>query len=259
MKDATASLVIHLTEAEEKTLATQEKIITAGVKTVFAVGEALRIIRDGKLYRDSHPTFEDYCREKWNLSRPRAYQLAEQSETVKDLSTMVDKRQKNPVIPQNERQIRPLSGLPKEEKQAAWKEATKDTTTPTGAQVSAAVVKVKTGLNLPIDDRGVTLPADKVALWNRRDIFDEIAKLVSKARCMVQQAQKDDDELFVAMSFSDVLVKLNSVYYSITSTKPIYVCPMCQGQGCRTCKKLGLIGKFSFEQHVPTELKRKGE
>jgi len=260
MKDATASLVVHLTEAEEKTLAAQEKIITAGVRTVFAVGEALRVIRDGKLYRDTHATFEEYCQEKWQFTHRRANQLAEGSETVKVLGTMVPKRDVSPVIPQNERQIRPLAGLPSEQKKEAWKDATKDTPTPTGKQVAAAVVKVKTGAAaLPIDDRGITLPADKVELWNRRGEFDEIAKLISKARCALRDAQKADDELYAGLEFSDVLVKLDSVHYTISSTKPLYVCPMCQGQGCRACKKIGLIGKFAFERVVPAEFKKKGE
>jgi ParB-like chromosome segregation protein Spo0J len=123
----------------------------------------------------------------------------------------------------------------------------------------AAKPQKKSGLNLPVDDRGVTLPADLVGLWNRRGEFDEIAKLISKARVLLADAQKEDDRLFLQVEFSTLLVQLNAVYYSVTSTKPIYVCPMCQGQGCRTCKKLGLIGKFAFNQFVPAEMKKASE
>lgn len=123
----------------------------------------------------------------------------------------------------------------------------------------AAKPQKKSGLNLPVDDRGVTLPADLVELWNRRGEFDEIAKLISKARVLLADAQKEDDRLFLQVEFSTLLVQLNAVYYSVTSTKPIYVCPMCQGQGCRTCKKLGLIGKFAFNQFVPAEIKKASE
>lgn len=37
-------------------------------------------IRDNRLYRESHKTFETYCRERWNMSRPGAYQLIETAE-----------------------------------------------------------------------------------------------------------------------------------------------------------------------------------
>lgn len=64
---------------------------------------------EAKLYRASHGTFEEYCRERWGMSRPRAYQLIESASTV---STLVDKGIEPP---QSERQARPLAKLPAEE------------------------------------------------------------------------------------------------------------------------------------------------
>ena len=43
--------------------------------TFIEVGKALLAIRDAKLYRKTHKTFEAYCRDRWEMSRPRAYQL----------------------------------------------------------------------------------------------------------------------------------------------------------------------------------------
>jgi hypothetical protein len=38
--------------------------------------DALAAIRDARLYRDTHETFEGYLRDRWSLSRPSDYQLA---------------------------------------------------------------------------------------------------------------------------------------------------------------------------------------
>lgn len=86
-----------------------ERTIESGLQTFVEVGAALSAIRDSKLYRASYGTFGDYCRERWGMSRPRAYQLIESASTV---STIVDKGQPPPAT---ESQARPLAKLPAEE------------------------------------------------------------------------------------------------------------------------------------------------
>jgi protein gp37/N6-adenosine-specific RNA methylase IME4 len=90
-------------------------VITAGLETFFDVGNALRVIRDGRLYRATHPTFADFCAEHWDLSRPRAYQLIDAAAVVAAVSTTVD------IAPANEAQARPLTRLPAEQQPAAWR------------------------------------------------------------------------------------------------------------------------------------------
>ena len=48
-------------------------------------------IRDNRLYRETYGTFEEYCKEKWNLERRRAYQLIDGykvSENVQNFAQM---------------------------------------------------------------------------------------------------------------------------------------------------------------------------
>jgi phage N-6-adenine-methyltransferase len=46
-------------------LAECEAVIERGLATFVEVGNALLEIRDDRLYRETHRTFEDYCRERW--------------------------------------------------------------------------------------------------------------------------------------------------------------------------------------------------
>lgn len=94
-----------------------EQVIERGLNTFVDVGNALLEIRDNKLYRIEYKTFEEYCKERWNISRPRAYQLIEAAGVINNLSTMVDK---NLFI--SERQIRPLSKLEPEEQIEVWQQ-----------------------------------------------------------------------------------------------------------------------------------------
>jgi hypothetical protein len=68
-----------LTDSEESRLTELERDIKNGIAVFTSVGDALLEIRDGKLYRNTHGTFESYCRDKWQIGKTHAYQLINQS------------------------------------------------------------------------------------------------------------------------------------------------------------------------------------
>jgi protein gp37 len=49
--------------------------IEHGLPSFIAVGQALGEIRTRRLYRLTHPTFEDYCRERWDMNKRYANRL----------------------------------------------------------------------------------------------------------------------------------------------------------------------------------------
>lgn len=63
-------------------LAECERVIERGLKTFFEVGHALARIREERLYREAHTTFEDYCRDRWEFDASRARQLIRAAKTV---------------------------------------------------------------------------------------------------------------------------------------------------------------------------------
>lgn len=98
-----------LLPVESDALQNAEKTIERGLSTFIDVGQALAEIRDQRLYRADYGTFEDYCADRWQMSRPRAYQLIDAAEVAESLSTKVDK---SPEL--NERQARALKPVIKE-------------------------------------------------------------------------------------------------------------------------------------------------
>lgn len=81
MDDAQAALIAQgkditttLTDTEKFKLDQCERIIRDNLKTFLTVGHALAEIRDNRLYRETHQTFEKYCKEVWDLSKSSAYQ-----------------------------------------------------------------------------------------------------------------------------------------------------------------------------------------
>lgn len=95
-----------------------DKAVQAGIGAFVVVGMALKEIRDSKLYRDNYRTFEEYARERHDLSRSRCYELIDAAETVHHIESSAIGGQ----VPANERQCRALAELPLEQRAAAWEE-----------------------------------------------------------------------------------------------------------------------------------------
>ena len=74
--------VMDLTPSEKRHLGALEKRIAAGLQTFREVGASLLEIRDSRLYRETHATFEAYCAERWGMNRVRAYQLIDSAKVV---------------------------------------------------------------------------------------------------------------------------------------------------------------------------------
>ena len=74
-----------LTKLEATRLGTCETAIAQGLTVFVEVGRALTEIRDGKLYRATHKTFEAYCKDRWEIGRSRAYDLIDQAKVTKAL------------------------------------------------------------------------------------------------------------------------------------------------------------------------------
>lgn len=97
-----------------------EGIVARGLPAFVEVGNALREIRDRDLYREAgFERWEDYCRERWALSRIHAHRTIEAARVAGMLPTG------NTHERLSEWLIRPLthSGLSDEAKLAAWGEA----------------------------------------------------------------------------------------------------------------------------------------
>jgi hypothetical protein len=76
---------------EAELLAQLECDVRDGLKAVVAVEDALQMINEGKLYRASHRTFEDYCKDRWKLDRKTAYRYIAASKVRSHLSPIGDR------------------------------------------------------------------------------------------------------------------------------------------------------------------------
>ena len=122
-----------LSPQERATLRHCENSIQKALQTFAEAGDALKTIRNQRLYREKFSSFRAYCRARWGFEASRARQLIAASDVYKDV---VDVSEFKPI---NEAQLRPLSGLATEPRRLAWKTASEREPQPTETTVKAVV------------------------------------------------------------------------------------------------------------------------
>ena len=144
-----------------------EGMIHTGLKTFVEVGNALREIRDSRLYKgQGYPNFEEYCRERWGWSRSYAHRQIEAADTAEVLLPIGNQ-------PANEAQARELTPLAKEDPEAA-------------REVYAAV----------LEERGDKLTATDIrqAVRERVQYREWLDSLPPETRAVLEHADEDYDK-----------------------------------------------------------------
>lgn len=107
-----------------------EAVVERGLATFVEVGRALMEIRDSRLYRDTHGTFEDYCEGRWGFSRQYAHLVIAETR----VNQLVDE----PIRQSHARELAPLLDEP-EQLREAWAEVVQLHPEPTAADVREVV------------------------------------------------------------------------------------------------------------------------
>ena len=124
---------VEVVETEELTSDEQRERLHLERKVeraFYEAGKALRELRDRRLYRSTHKTFEEYCLDRFGFKRRHPYQLINAAEVVDNLLEMCANRAQNksgaPALPTSEYQVRPLVGLEPEQQREAWRQAVEE-------------------------------------------------------------------------------------------------------------------------------------
>lgn len=88
----------------------------------FIAGKALKQLRDRRLYRETHSSFESYVKERFDFTRRAADYLISSAEVMENLKREQFVLRTN-VLPSRESHCRPLAKLSPQEQPAAWDRA----------------------------------------------------------------------------------------------------------------------------------------
>ena len=192
------------TEEEGDRLHLERKVERA----FYEAGMALMQLRDRRLYRSTHATFEDYCRDRFDYVRRRSYQLIDAAKIYNNLSEKCE--QIVHILPTREGQVRPMSQLNAEEQVLAWSTAVEEAggKVPTGKIVKDVVQRIKDKERPPI-----TLRVGEVCFLIAKDN----AELRGKSGCWCIVSEVYEFSCLVATWESEYILRsehLKSLGYS---------------------------------------------
>ncbi len=185
-----------LSPLESQDLARLEGIIERGFSTFVEVGSALLNIRDNRLYRGTHPRFEEYCQERWGWTRSYANRCIAAASAVSNLGIIMEPIGSNNMT---EGGIRPIASLPPEEQAAAWKVAKENGVNgkPTSASIKQAAKgvlsmsrrKYKVKSSEPKRGTSVILPVS---------LYDRLRKEADRVNTSISEVVRKSLELYLA-------------------------------------------------------------
>ncbi|MBG1268984.1 hypothetical protein [Nostoc sp. WHI] len=135
--NVTAVEVPELTEEEQRDRLHLERRVE---RAVFEAGKALMELRDRRLYRSTHSTFEEYCKDRFGFQRRHPYRLIEASAVFDNLMKMCPNGTQTEsesgdgemcpigtqILPTSERQVRPITKLEPEQQWEVWQRAVQE-------------------------------------------------------------------------------------------------------------------------------------
>jgi hypothetical protein len=133
-------------------------------RAFYEAGTALKELRDRRLYRSTHKTFEEYCRDRFGYSRRKMDYLISGSEVFENLQTRTIGSQSDrdetitigsQILPISERQVRPLTQLEPEQQREVWQQAVEAAggKVPSGRIVKDIVQRIRERTKIPIPYR----------------------------------------------------------------------------------------------------------
>src|ERR1044071_4888797 len=119
----------ELTTAKRNELMRKERIVEEGVGQMRTCDEALRTIRDKRLYRGEFETFKDSCLKKWGKQRSTVYMLLQAWDAKEEMSNALDTDKPLQTLAKatSEKAFRALAKVPKRSRKRDFKEAVKKT------------------------------------------------------------------------------------------------------------------------------------
>ena len=118
-------------------------------RAFFEAGKALAELRDRRLYRSTHRTFEEYCRDRFGHSRRQSYLLMDAAVVFDNMVEICD--QFDHKLPTAEGQVRPMTKLEPQQQQEVWLKAVEFSggKVPTGRIVKDVVQRIMERTQVP--------------------------------------------------------------------------------------------------------------
>ena len=194
-----------LTPSEAQALTQYEQIIRKGLETFVEVSNALLQIRDQRLFRSSHDTFEEYCREKWKFTARQANRYISAGGVVDNLKRDQLVSTEPTAIPENEAQARPLTELPPTKQVKAAQIVAAKTDKPTAKDFEEAAEAVVN------EKPRITVAAKTITRTSTgKSSIESLIELIDELQTMVKVGKPKEAVLTKLKQAADIATRINN-------------------------------------------------
>lgn len=229
-----------------------EAIIQRAESACFEAGEALKEIRNKRLYRKDHATFEEYCEKRWRKSGRYVNLVIESHVVVQSLPPDL-----GTIVP-NLAAALAIAKLPPSSRVAVVKKAASNGPL-TALSIKAASKPVIDAEEVARDAFNREIPRALIPYWQRAEEVKALMADINAIKFKLKKIHESGDMLYVRANPQWLAMQLDAIWTTIQCAVPYAVCTLCQGHPevnkggqCMECKGLGLISKF-FWNTVPAE------
>jgi len=238
-----------------------KQVVKENLESLFKVAEAMKEIKEDKLYREEFTTWEDFCQSAYHLSvsyvdrmidgyvllesLPKNLQIGETSIPIEEVVT-------------NESQVRSLKKVPKDKRIKVLIEAASSSKPITSKSIKKAA-KAVADKDRVLDAMGYPIPIGCVELWRMAHVLHDILNSLRKMKLEIVNGIAEDNPVF-RMVPKNVTDQLSRILQQIQESEPYAVCLTCSGTDatkdhCSTCRGTGLISRFAYEMKTDKKLK----
>ena len=258
----------ELTTTDTTRLRECEDKIDRSLRSFVDIGDALLEIRESRLYRDEHTTFERYCQARWNITKSRANQLISASRLVQNLENTGAAG----ALPSSESVARELQRVDDARVDDVWNRVVE--TAPLGSNNEAVVTarhvretieQLTTGTTprpptdeSPRDGAGEQIPECVLPEYETGLELGRVAAEVAQVAAKVRQMEGQRGMSLVSHQEIDRL--LQQVREEIRFGAFHVVCPGCFGSGsifdgnpCTHCRETGYLNRRMHAMHQPDQ------
>jgi len=258
----------ELTTTDTTRLRECEDKIDRSLRSFVDIGDALLEIRESRLYRDEHTTFERYCQARWNITKSRANQLISASRLVQNLENTGAAG----ALPSSESVARELQRVDDARVDDVWNRVVE--TAPLGSNNEAVVTarhvretieQLTTGTTprpptdeSPRDGAGEQIPECVLPEYETGLELGRVAAEVAQVAAKVRQMEGQRGMSLVSHQEIDRL--LQQVREEIRFGAFHVVCPGCFGSGsifdgnpCTHCRETGYLNRRMHAMHQPEQ------
>lgn len=196
--DVSAVEVPELTEDEQRDRLHLERKVE---RAFFEAGKALAQLRDRRLYRSTHKTFEEYCKDRFSYTYRHVNYLIAGSVIVDNIKMGTNSSQNeqaeemgtnsSQILPTSEVQVRPLAKLEPQQQQEVWQAAVEEAKgkVPSGRIVKDVVQRIMERTKAPnpyrVGEVCQILPKDKSELRGKSGCWC-IVRHVGEFSCTIE-------------------------------------------------------------------------